>query len=336
LKEQYGKTPDTLLPLKERQITLSEPENATLQGVFDIIMKSDRAGAEANSSRIKPKVSCDIPVLPNEGTSNDDSTTLQLQVWDFQTEYGGDLYTVKWESKMLLNMCRVVDNMIKDLANKATKEVLKQTALATLMAAIAWPSLLMGLAGSLDNDWTLITLRSDLAGIELAKSLLQSDERRPVTLIGYSFGARVVYRCLLELAHHQVIWEEQQNGSHSTNDDDVVKYKREPASIVQDAILMGAPLFVSKSKLSVARQMVASRFVNCYSSKDWILSLMFQYRNASGIMRQTCGTGPIKGLHDIENYNVSCFISSWHANYCHAVPDILTMIGFDQPRPSIM
>ena len=77
------------------------------------------------------------------------------------------------------------------------------------MTAVAWPVLLLNFAGSIDNEWTLVTIRTDLAGVELAKSLLQSNERRPVNLIGFSFGSRVIYACLMELAKHQAMWEEQ-------------------------------------------------------------------------------------------------------------------------------
>lgn len=352
LKAQYGKTPDNLLPLEDRATTLSEEEDETLREIFDAIVHTNTSSDQPsnNGSRIHSATSIVLSKEPSNISesirlSNSDKKTSSSPVWDYQTEYGGDLYTIKWESAMLLNMCQVANNMVKQAANKATTEVLKKTALATIMAAVAWPSLLMGLAGSLDNDWTLITIRSDLAGIELARSLLQSDERRPVNLVGFSFGARVVYACLLELERHQAIWEAQQHQQDKKNGtlknrwkkktaEDSIEYTREPASIVQDALLIGAPLFVSRSKLRLARHMVAGRFINCYSRKDWILSLMFQYQNTSGIMRGTCGTGPVKGVGGIENYDVSSLVSSWHANYCKTIPDILDMIGFDQPMPS--
>ena len=348
LKEQYGKSPDELLPLRERAVKISNEEQTTLKEIFVTILQADSKSSSGNKTKapIKPPVAASVTVLPGKATGPDDVRPSNVQaessirVWDYQSEYGGDLYTIQWESAMLLNMCRVADKLIKDLRNKAAKEVLKQTALATIMAALAWPSLLMGLAGALDNDWALITIRSDLAGVELARSLLQSNERRPVNLVGFSFGGRVIYACLRELARHQVIWEEQQQDKKNgvfkkkwknTGDKDSIVYSREPASIVQDVIMMGTPLFTSRSKLRAARQMVAGRFVNCYSRKDWILSLMFQYRNASGIMRGTLGTGPVQGVSGIENYDVSSLVFSWHANYCRMVPDILDMVGFDQP-----
>jgi hypothetical protein len=58
---------------------------------------------------------------------------------------------------------------------------------------------------------------------------------------------------------------------------------------------------------------------------------MFQYKSHSGFMRGTCGTNPILGVSNIENYDVSSLVASWHANYCRVVPDILDIVGFDQP-----
>ncbi|KAL3910599.1 MAG: hypothetical protein SGILL_007630 [Bacillariaceae sp.] len=342
LEEQYGKTPDELLPLEDRRTDLSDDERSTLQQLFDDIMHSKNPTGSRKASdrpRVRPSTTA-APALSDTDKEQSKATQQDaagaIRVWDYQTEFGGDIYTVQWESAMLLNMCQVVANMAKELATQATKEALKLTLMASLMAAVAWPSLFLSLANAIDNDWTLITLRSDLAGKELARSLMQSNEQRPVKLVGYSFGGRIVYACLMELAKHQIIWEEQQQDGNkwklgSRNDKDRIQYTREPASIVQDVVMMGAPLFISRSKLRLARHMVAGRFVNCYSKKDWILSLMFQYKSHNGFMRGACDTSPVSGVNNIENYDVSELVASWHANYCRAVPDILDIIGFDQP-----
>ncbi|KAL3913966.1 MAG: hypothetical protein SGILL_006283 [Bacillariaceae sp.] len=344
MEERYGKSPDELLPLEDRRTELSKDEDSTLQQVFNVILQSKNTTGDRSPSQDKRRVRPSKVSLPLLGDTHvkqsaiEQEDTSAIRVWDYQTEFGGDVYTVHWENTLLRKTCQVATNLALDVAGKATQEVLKVTILASLMTAIAWPTLLVGLAGALDNDWTLITIRSDLAGKELAKSLLQSNEKRPVKLLGYSFGARVVYSCLMELAKHQTIWEEQQQPGNNrfvtslkSNGKERIKYTREPASIVQDVILMGAPLFVSRSKLRLARHLVAGRFVNCFSRNDWILSLMFQYKSPSGITRGTCGTNFITGVNNIENYDVSEMVSSWHANYCRFLPDILDMVGFDQP-----
>jgi hypothetical protein len=351
LKYEYGKSPDELLPLEDRTMVLSDAESATVREIFAIILEEGGRVSRGASTQQRPPtktstVSLDVKSPGNvlRRRSTVEEVDSGIRVWDQKSEYGGDIYTIQWESKILFNMCRTTDNMVKELGKTATKEVIMRTAFATLRAAAVLPSLLLGIAGSLDNNWTLITIRSDIAGVELAKSLLQSTEYRPVQLVGFSFGARVIYSCLQELARHQAIWDEE----HATkkkigsrlagrtmggDNKERIEYTREPSSIVQDVVLMGAPIYVSYSKLRLARHMVAGRFVNCYSRKDWILSMMFQYKNTSGLIRGTCGTGPIIGVGNIENSDVASLVGARHSNYCRMIPDILDLIAFDQPMP---
>ena len=138
-------------------------------------------------------------------------------------------------------------------------------------------------------------MRADEAGKELAKCLLLSDERRPVTLVGFSFGARVVYSCLRELARQQDIWEGNRvSASNSTAEENkssqssflpkknkeecLFEYDREPASLVGDVIFIGLPRAIDKKVLTSCRRVTGGRLVNCYTTNDWLLSLMFVAR----------------------------------------------------------
>lgn len=59
----------------------------------------------------------------------------------------------------------------------------------------------MKLTYFIDNPWGNALLKAKRAGMVLADTLIaQVQESRPVTLIGFSLGARVIYYCLLELA----------------------------------------------------------------------------------------------------------------------------------------
>jgi len=264
-------------------------------------------------------------------------------VWDFQGEYGGELLTVRWESDLLLELCDSVTDLAVDLVGTAAKEILKQTALSVLITAIAWPYGLVKAANMIDGTWTLAIERADLAGIELARSLLESQAgSRPVVLVGFSMGARCIYSCLKELARHQEKWEEQMRTNQKkqkksrrrqSNSDIIIEYTREPASIVEDAILMGLPNHRSLQSWECCRCVVAGRLVNCYSNRDLILSLMFQMKRLSGVLKPVCGTSPVN-VHGVENYDVSNFISS-HSDYCKMSGHILRMIKHGCPyRPS--
>ena len=122
----------------------------------------------------------------------------------------------------------------------------------------------------IDDPYQIVVIRADEAGKELAKCLLQSDERRPVTLVGFSFGARVVFSCLRELARQQDIWEENCAAPHASAPEEnkssrsfflpkkkkaerKFKYDREPASLVGDVIFIGLPRSIDKKVLTSCR-----------------------------------------------------------------------------------
>jgi hypothetical protein len=206
-------------------------------------------------------------------------------VWDWTRLYGSaDIHTVTWESKMLSELCHIVENLALEVSSQATKVALQYSIIGAILTACALPSALATATKLIDDPYQIVVIRADEAGKELAKCLLQSDERRPVTLIGFSFGARVIYSCLRELARQQDIWEE----NHSSKSIDMedkngkeerrFKYDREPASLVADVIFIGLPRAIDKNVLTSCRRVTGGRLVNCYTRNDWFLSLMFVAR----------------------------------------------------------
>jgi hypothetical protein len=212
------------------------------------------------------------------------------------------------------------------------------------MTAVTLPYSLILAANAIDNSWAMAMERADRAGIELARSLIDSTAgHRPVILAGFSMGARVIYSCMKELAKHQEIWEAHQqkkrlpprsrrntNSKEADAGEDNLKYRREPASIVEDAILMGTPNHISLKSWEACRRVVAGRLINCYSRKDLILSLMFQMKRFQGILRPVCGTSPVS-VNGVENYDVTDLISS-HTDYCLVTGEILKRVRHGQPQ----
>lgn len=86
----------------------------------------------------------------------------------------------------------------------------------------------------------------------------QFSSSRPVTLIGYGMGARVIFHCLMVLAKDPL------NGGKG---------------IVENAVLLGAPVGTHHTEWQAARGVVAGRLVNCYSTQDWFLALMYRCRS---------------------------------------------------------
>jgi hypothetical protein len=219
------------------------------------------------------------------------------------------------------------------------------------MVACSLPMAVLLAANKIDSTWTLACNRADEAGKGLAKTLLEaSSGNRPVTLIGFSMGARVIYSCLMELGKEQIEWEKRrgekaETTKRSKRDSKAAKAKaaqssdesesgtpsREPASIVQDVILMGLPYHYDKASWEVCRQVVAGRLVNCYIPKDLVLLYLFNVNHLStDVLSPVCGTSsvPVPG---VENYNVKKYVAG-HNEYCGFAGEVLRHVQLNQPN----
>lgn len=263
-------------------------------------------------------------------------------VWDYRSHYGGELYTVRWESDLLEDLCESVKDLAYEMVHRGTHQILKHTALSALLSAIVWPAVLIKAANMIDGTWTLAVERADEAGKELARSLLFSRAgHRPVTLVGFSFGARTIYSCLKEMAKYQEKWSKYQGVFNRSKEGkgtrqptvfdpdeaDLLQVMREPASIIEDVVLMGLPNHLSVASWKACRQVVSGRLVNCFSQKDLILSLMFQFKRLG--LKPVCGTLPVS-VPGVENFDVSDLITG-HQDYCTATGEILKRIRLGEP-----
>jgi hypothetical protein len=160
----------------------------------------------------------------------------------------GDIYSVYWEPEMLQSMGDTINILATEALTQALQQILGATILTALMAAIQLPIVLTKLAYIIDNPWTVSVAKADLAGLLLADSLIDRNlGSRPITLVGFSLGARVIYGCLRELA------------------------KKGQLGIIQDVYIFGAPVVFKKDEWLKVKSVVAGRFVNGYASNDWIL-----------------------------------------------------------------
>jgi pimeloyl-ACP methyl ester carboxylesterase len=116
------------------------------------------------------------------------------------------------------------------------------------MAALQLPVALTKLSYLIDNPWTVSQARADMAGLILADSLIARNlGTRPITLVGFSLGARVIFSCLKELAN------------------------RGAFGLVQNVYMFGTPVVAKKDEFIKARAIIPGRFVNGYATNDWIL-----------------------------------------------------------------
>ncbi|KAK2010127.1 DUF726-domain-containing protein, partial [Colletotrichum eremochloae] len=214
----------------------------------------------------------------------------------------GDIYSVYWEPEMLKSMGDTINILATEALTQGLQQVLASTILTSLMAALSLPVVLTKLAYLIDNPWSVSQDRAWAAGLILADSLIDRNlGTRPVTLVGYSLGSRVIFSCLLELAR---------KGAYG---------------VVQDVYLFGSPLIIKKDEYLRARTVVPGRFVNGYSTNDWILAYLF--RLTSGGPRKVAGLAPIEDLPWIENFDVTEFVKG-HMEYRKAMPRLLRECGW--------
>ncbi|KAH8119812.1 DUF726-domain-containing protein [Phellopilus nigrolimitatus] len=232
-------------------------------------------------------------------TSSKDDVRLPFSVLD---PIVGDVFSVLWEPEMLGEAGSTLKILTSEVLSQVSTTVLQATVMTALMSALQWPILLTKLGYLIDNPWSNALDRARAAGLVLADVLIQRHLGvRPITLIGFSLGARVIFYCLLELA------------------------KKKAFGIVQDVFILGATLTASKQNWLQARSVVSGRFVNGFARNDWVLNYLF--RATSGGLQNIAGLRPVLGIPGLENVDVTDKIAG-HMSYRTFMPLILDQLGF--------
>jgi Protein of unknown function (DUF726) len=214
---------------------------------------------------------------------------------------GGEPFALRWELEALLYLGRAIQGAVKSFAWSYIKvELLKQTVLAGLMAA-TWPLSFLKFSKVLDNPFSIAKARADKAGSILADALIyKAQGERPVSLVGYSLGGRVIHACLKTLA------------------------ERKAFGLIDSVVVMGAPMPSDSQDWKVMRSVVMGRLVNVYSEKDYILG--FLYRTSS-IQFGVAGLQAVEGVDGVENVDVSESVTG-HLKYRYMVGQLLGQAGW--------
>ena len=125
--------------------------------------------------------------------------------------------------------------------------------------------------------------------------------QRPISLAGFSLGARVIYYCLLELAKHKAY------------------------GLIQDVYLFGTPVIIKQKECLKVQSVVAGRIVNGYKSNDWILGYLF--RASTTEMGRVAGLRPIENCGDLENLDCTELVGG-HLMYRDCIPKLMKEAGF--------
>lgn len=215
---------------------------------------------------------------------------------------GVEMFALRYELEALLALGNALTTMVTSAAwGYAKSELIKRTIFSAMTAAL-WPLGLLKISRIIDNPFSVAKARSDKAGELLADALINKAQgERPVTLVGYSLGGRVIYTCLRKLA------------------------ERKAFGIVENVVLLGAPAPSTAADWRMIRAVVSGRVVNVYSTQDYILG--FLYRSSS-IQLGVAGLQPIEGVSGVQNVDVTDTLDG-HTSYRLQVGTLLRKIGFE-------
>lgn len=228
------------------------------------------------------------------GSKNDVSQPWRALGHDSET------FALRYEMNSLLGLGKSLNDLVHSYAwNTVKLEILKRTVLATLWSAL-WPAYLLSAAAAVDNPFSLAKNRSEKAGEILADALINKVQgERPVTLIGYSLGARVIYSCLRSLA------------------------ARRAFGLIDSVVFIGAPVPSNRQTWQMMRTVVAGKMFNVYSENDYLLAFLYR---ATSIQLGVAGLQEIKDIEGVENLNLSDEVQG-HMRYAKIIPNILAKCG---------
>ncbi|SCV71147.1 BQ2448_2735 [Microbotryum intermedium] len=214
----------------------------------------------------------------------------------------GDVFSVLWEPEMMGDTGNALKILSTEVLTQAGQQVLALTVMTALMSALQWPMMLTKLSYLIDNPWSNALDRARQAGAVLADILINRQLGvRPVTLVGFSLGARVIFYALVELA------------------------KANAFGVVQEVYLFGATVTASMKVWRQVRGIVAGRFVNAFAMNDWVLGYLF--RATSGGLQTVAGLRPIEHVPDLENVDITNILVG-HMSYRTLMPTLLKFVGF--------
>ncbi|PVZ98136.1 hypothetical protein BB558_005862 [Smittium angustum] len=218
----------------------------------------------------------------------------------------GDVFSLVWDLEGLENVGASFKMLATELATTSVMQTLQFTVLPNLLGPLSIPMWLTKLGYILDNPWSTGSDLARKAAPLFADAIFHRVQgSRPVTLIGFSLGALLIFRSLLELA------------------------KMDAFGIIEDVVLLGAPITPSPEEWRMASSVVGGRIINGYSRNDWVLK--FLHRTGNMGLSSIAGLQPVENVCSVENFDFSDEISS-HGNYYKKVPTLLQKLGFDVTR----
>ncbi|RFU32692.1 hypothetical protein B7463_g3646, partial [Scytalidium lignicola] len=212
-----------------------------------------------------------------------------------------EAFALRYELDSLIKLGTSLESIASRYAWPYVKiQVLKSTVLAAVSATM-FPIALLSMAGTLDSPFALAKNRSEKAGEVLADALINKTQgERPVTLIGYSLGSRVIYSCLRELS------------------------ERRAFGLVESVVMIGSPVPSDTDNWRAMKSVVSGKMVNVYSENDYILGFMYR---ATSIQLGIAGLQAIEDVAGVKNLDLTERVAG-HLRYPGLIGKILRRAGF--------
>ncbi|KAL6808989.1 hypothetical protein GGI42DRAFT_350474 [Trichoderma sp. SZMC 28013] len=219
-------------------------------------------------------------------------------------------FVTRWEVAALTNFGNSLETVIKSKGWTTGQVEIKARTIFSSLIDSTWPVDLLKASKIMDNPWSVGMVRAEKAGAVLADAIMRQKFQgdRPVSLVGYSLGARAIYACLMVLA------------------------ERRQFGIIDSAILMGTPAPSESRVWLTLKSVVCGRLINVYSEHDYILG--FVYRT-SNIQFGVAGLQEIQGADGVENYRVRN-LPRGHLSYQSQVSQILKNVGWEDVRADVV
>ena len=211
-------------------------------------------------------------------------------------------FALRFETEALLKLGNGMTSLFKSAAwSYAKGQIIKRTLFGALSEAF-WPITVLKVCKVVDNPFSIAKYRADKAGTVLADALInRAQGKRPVTLIGFSLGARVIYSCLMSLA------------------------ERHAFGLIESVVLIGTPCPSEAADWRCIRSVVSGRVVNVFSEHDYVLGFLYR---TSNLQYGVAGLEKIVDVHGIENVDATPMVSG-HLRYRYLCGSILKKIGFE-------
>ena len=218
-----------------------------------------------------------------------------------------DIHLLRWETSLQLKLGDSVPKLFRSTGSQVVQNMILPASIAAVNQAASLPLTIIKLSNYIDGVWTLMEKRADIAGRALAMSIVEGvySRRRPVTLIGFSMGARLIFSCL---QHLSALLEKDSSAG----------------DIVEDVVLLGCPVSTDSASWDRIRAVVNGRLINGYSQRDLVLSFLYRIE---GFRLFVAGVSPVNSRF-VENIDLSNLVH-YHGDYALKMKQILEHLRID-------